>query len=124
MASHKTLSDLPDRTAVRIAKTNLSACGCLSTWEQFMHLSSEGKCMELDIIRLGYCIGEQCWDSRDIDFVLSESDRSAPFPKSVRRCLINKLKNARSLKQEALERVKKKQCMLVERHRSCHSQAK
>ena len=83
MASHKTLSDLPDRTAVRIAKTNLSACGCLSTWEQFMHLSSEGKCMELDIIRLGYGIKEQCLDSRDIDFQLSENDRAAPFPKSV-----------------------------------------
>ena len=48
----KTLADLPDHRSVRIAKANLSVCGCLDTCEQFVHLSNERKDLELDFIRL------------------------------------------------------------------------
>ena len=120
----KTLEDLPDNRPVRKAKANLSACGCLETWKQFMHLSNEGKNLELDIARLRFLIDEQCLDNRDIDFQLSERDRSLPFPKSVRRCLINKLKNARSLRQDAFARVGEIRHTLEEGHSHWHPRAK
>ena len=119
----KTLEDLSDHRSVRIVKSNLTVCGCLSAWEQFIHLSNKGKNLELDIIRLRYCIGEQCWDNRDIDFQLSESDKSVPFPKPVLRCLTNKLKNARNLRRDAFASVSEQRRALDEGHRQCHPQA-
>ena len=71
MPALKQLSDLPDHKAVRIAKSNLISCGCLDLWEQLMRLSNEGRNVKLDIIRLRYCVREQCWDNMDINFQLS-----------------------------------------------------
>ena len=112
----KTLEDLPDCRAIRIAKANLISCRCLVSWKQLMRLSNEGKNLELEYISLGYCVAEQCWNDGDIDFQLSESDKSLPFPKSVRRCLINKLKNAKLLKQDAFERINEQRSALEAGH--------
>lgn len=76
----KPLEDLPDCRSVRIAKANLSVCRCLVAWEEFVHLFNEGKNAELAIIRLRYCVEEQCWDSGDLNFQLSEMINLLPVP--------------------------------------------
>ena len=114
----------PNRKDVSRSKTNLRNCGCLEAWDRFDRLSAEGRRCELTILRFRRCIEEQCWASCDVaGLSLTAKARSEPFPDVVRDCLINKLKNARSIKKEAFESICEQRRLLENGHRSCYDRA-
>ena len=117
--------DTPSRRSVGFARANLRNCGCLALWERFNHLSLEGGRCELAIRRLRRCIEEQCWAPGDIvGVVLTGRARHEPFPDVVSEHLANKLKNARSIKNEAFESIREQRLTLENGHRSCYGRAK
>ena len=113
--------NVPNRGPTRRALLKLRDCGCLQVWNEFMHLSRKSKTFELDYIRLKLCIREQCWAPGDVNNIsLSEGDKCVPYPKSVHRALVNKLKNAKDIKKEAFDLAGEKRKMLEVKHRGCH----
>ena len=117
--------DTPNRKCVSRAKNNLRICGCLETWDRFNHLSIEGVKCEQAVLRFRRCIDEQCWATFDVaDLPLTANARSDPFPNVIRDCLINKLKNARSIKKEAFESICEQRRRLENGHRSCNGSAR
>ena len=98
------------------ALANLRACGCLEAFERYSYLSVEGKMREWDIRRLTLMYLEQCWSQGEIAGVtLTSNDISEPFPKIVRQCLSNKIKNAKSLKNETFEHIGEARRLFVEK---------
>ena len=117
--------DTPSYRAIRGAKASLRTCGCLQTWEEYRHLSVQGKRSEMVILRLRYLIEEQIWSLGDIEGItLPTHSKSEPFPEVVHVCLANKLKIARSNKKVAFEAICEKRKLLEQKHRLCHGQAK
>ena len=63
---------------------------------------------------------EQCWSQGEIAGVtLTSDDISEPFPKIVRQCLSNKIKNAKSLKNETFEHIGEARRLFVGKHKEC-----
>ena len=115
--------DRPSRTSIDRAKSYLRRCGCIGTWNEYTHEAVEGKRIEMVVRRLKLCIQEQCWNNNDIDSVtLTAKDRSLPYPDAVNQCLINKLKNAKDIKKEALEIASETRRLLQDRHKLCYPQ--
>ena len=121
----QTPQDTPSRRSVGFATANLRNCGCQAAWERFNHLSLEGGRCELAVRRLRRCIEEQCWAPGDmVGVALTARAKSDPFPDVVNEHLANKLKNARSIKNETFESIREQRLSLENGHRSCYDRAK
>ena len=80
--------------------TLLENCGCLTYWKDYTDLAMRGKSIDIDRIRLIWCLKQQCWSTADIDVTcLTEADKAHVFPGIVMRGLSDKLKAVRELKR-------------------------
>ena len=103
------------RGALNRALSHLKVCGCHTLWEQFTHLTIEGKACQIVCTRLELCISEKYWDTQDVDASsLTEDDKSQPFPEVVRRSLLQKLKAAKSCKRLAFSKANNSRLRLQE----------
>ena len=60
--------------------TSLDSCGCLTHWKDYTDLALEGKSIDIDHIRLIWCLKQQCWSTDDIDVTcLTEADKAQVF---------------------------------------------
>ena len=94
--------DMLSRNGAKKAHDSLRQCGCLPDWKAYTEMACEAKMSEMTVKRLGLLISEQCYSHGDIEGLsLTSKDMIVPYPKIVNRCLLNKVKNAKDIKNEA-----------------------